>query len=351
MPAPAYSWEQSIGRPSLTPSSAHGAWSLRWWIMLAVLTSSGIHVGLFYALGDLKMSGAPTGEVAPTTDDTRFEERIQLDPKMLEQTMTNQPEIAPDVKVEQEMTTELPPIDQIAEHLQGEITFSPEVTTPQNIQMQAAAMGEIGKEVDTLSAVDTAIAGGIDQKLRAASNSDMLKTAKAQDDQVTIKIAEKPPTSDTSMKGELAAARRKGDEGLRGLGFSTLDDLMNIKTPTTGDLKAMMPSDLLFDYNSADVKESAKLDLMKLGFLIQTWTKSKVIVEGHTDTTGDDAYNEKLSLMRADAVKDWVVNSLKLDGSRIETRGLGETQPIADPNGDQYAQAINRRVVIRFVNP
>ena len=112
-----------------------------------------------------------------------------------------------------------------------------------------------------------------------------------------------------------------------------------------------MPSDLLFDYNSADIKESAKLSLMNLGYLIQTWTKSKIIVEGHTDTTGDDAYNDRLSLMRAESVKNFVVNSLRVNGDRIETIGYGEKQPIADPNGDQNAQAINRRVVIRFINP
>jgi outer membrane protein OmpA-like peptidoglycan-associated protein len=232
------------------------------------------------------------------------------------------------------------------------VIFSPETKQVVNIQMKAAAMNDPGPDVDTLSAVDSAIAGGIDSKIRsAASTSDALKTARAQADQVTIKIVDKPLTSNDALKGELAAARKKGNDGLRGLGFSSFDDLLNIKTPQTGDLKAMMPSDLLFDYNSADVKESAKVDLMKLGFLIQTWTKSQIIIEGHTDTTGDDAYNMQLSLARAQSVKNWVTRSLLLDGDRISVKGMGETQPIADGNGDKDAQAINRRVVIRFVNP
>lgn len=350
MPATSYSWEQSIGRAVL-PVQGQSAWGMRWWILLAVMTSSAIHLGLFYFLGDIRMPGAEGGlATANATEDIRFEDRIQLDPKMIERTLSA-PEVTDAKEPEKEMTTELPPIDQIAEHLKGDLTFSPETKTPMNIQMKALAMGEIGSAVDTVSAVDMAIAGGIDSKIKASASSDVLKTARAQADQVTIKVTDKPITGTDALKGELAAARRKGDEGLRGLGFSTLDDLMNIKTPTTGDLKAMMPSDLLFDYNSADVKESAKVDLMKLGFLIQTWTKSAVIVEGHTDTTGEEGYNLGLSLRRAEAVKSWVVNSLKLDGSRIQTRGLGETQPIANPNGSQEEQAINRRVVIRFVNP
>jgi outer membrane protein OmpA-like peptidoglycan-associated protein len=205
--------------------------------------------------------------------------------------------------------------------------------------------------VDILSALDTQIAGGIDSKLQASANSDALKTARAQNDQITIKVDNRMPTSSDNMKSEISAARTKGHDGLKGMGFSSIEDLMNIKTPVTGDLKAMMPSDLLFDYNSADLKESAKVSLINLGVLIATWKQSQVIIEGHTDTTGDDEYNMKLSVMRAQSVKDWITHSLMLDGKRIQVRGFGKTQPIADPNGDVEAQQKNRRVVIRFVNP
>lgn len=350
MPA-AYSWEQSVGRPLLA-APPQSAWSLRWWILTAIMTSSVLHVGLFYALGDLKLPGgaASADALTATSDDTRFEDRIKLDPKMLEQTLAAQPEVSNEKPVETEMTSELPPLDQLAEHLKGDVTFSPEVTKAVNIQMKAAAMNDPGPPVDVLSAVDTAMAGGIDTKVRSAS-ADMLKTARAQNDQLSIKLSDAPPSSNDALKGELAAARKKGNDGLKGLGFSSFDDLLTIKTPQTGDLKAMMPSDLLFDYNSADLKESAKVDLMKLGFLIQTWTKSQIIIEGHTDTTGDDAYNMQLSLMRAQAVKNWVTKSLMLDGGRIQVKGMGETQPLVNPNGDKDEQAINRRVVVRFVNP
>ncbi len=347
----AYSWEHSIGRPLIAPQP-QSAWALRWWILTAILTSSILHVGLFYAFADLRLPGGhATGADALTaaSDDTRFEDRIELDPKLLQQ---NLPPVADPLAktVETEMTADLPPIDQLAEHLQGDLTFSPETKEAVNIQMKAAAMNDPGPPVDMLSSVDTAMAGGTDMKVRALSTAAAMKTARAQADQVTIKITDQAPNAD-ALKGELAAARRKGNDGLRGLGFSSFDDLLNIKTPQTGNLKAMMPSDLLFDYNSADVKESAKVDLMKLGLLIQTWTKAQIIIEGHTDTTGDEGYNMQLSLLRAKSVKDWVTNSLRLNGDRIQTRGLGETQPIADGNGDKDAQAINRRVVVRFVNP
>jgi OmpA-OmpF porin, OOP family len=324
---------------------------MRWWILTAIMTSSVLHVGLLYALGDMRLAGLPAAAEAAKGDDIRFEDRIQLDPKMLEQTLSSAPQLSDPNAVETDMTSELPPLSQLAEHLRGDVIFSPETKQVVNINLSTAAMGQPGSNVEAISAVDTAMAGGIDTQIRSSASADILKTAQAQQDQVTIRVDDAPLAGTAALKAELSAARKKGNEGLRGMGFSTLDDLLNIKTPVTGDLKAMMPSDLLFDYNSADFKESAKADLMNLGYLIQTWTKSQIIIEGHTDTTGDDEYNMQLSLARAQSVKTWITNSLKLPGDRIQVKGYGKTQPLAGITGDKDAQALNRRVVIRFVNP
>jgi outer membrane protein OmpA-like peptidoglycan-associated protein len=345
-----YSWEQSIGRTLYTPSST-SAWNLRWWILLAVMTSGAVHVGLFYTLGDLEFGGAVAEVDGTRTEDIRFEERIALDPKLLEQTLSAVPEVTQATETPADLTQELPPIDQLAPMINEDLTVSPETKMTVNINLSTRRQGETGSAVDAISAVDTAIAGGLNTPIRSSiTPRDVLKSMKAQDDQMTIKINDKPPNANAVL-GDLAAARKRGDEGLKGLGFSSLDDLMDIRTPKTGDLKAMMPSDFLFEYNSAEVRESSKLDLMKLGFLIQTWTKSQVIVEGHTDTIGTEEYNNELSLRRAQAIKDYIVSSLKIDGSRIAARGMGESAPIADPNGTPETQGLNRRVVIRFINP
>ena len=70
--------------------------------------------------------------------------------------------------------------------------------------------------------------------------------------------------------------------------------------------------------------------------------------QGHTDTIGDDFSNQKLSEARARAVKDWLVGSLRLDGSRIIVEGRGEREPLpgVNPRGDAVAQQLNRRVEI-----
>jgi outer membrane protein OmpA-like peptidoglycan-associated protein len=346
-----YSWENELGRAVYAPPPST-AWNLRWWILLAVISSSLVHGGLYYLVKDIEISSQSAIEAGDDANKLdSIDDRVALDPKLLEMTLTASPEPVSTQNVPQEMTQELPSVDQLAPYLNGDLTATPQITTPQNINMSTRAKGDIGSTVDALSAVDTAIAGGVESKLQSAMTpKDMLKTMHAADDQVSIKIQERPPESNASL-ADVATARRQGNEGLKGMGYSSLDDLMDIKTPQTGDLKAMMPGDFLFDYNSVELREGAKLDLQKLGLLISTWTKSKVIVEGHTDSIGTEEYNLELSRRRAQSIKDYIARSLMVNVDRIEVRGMGESAPIVDPSGNEQQQAPNRRVVIRFINP
>jgi OOP family OmpA-OmpF porin len=72
-----------------------------------------------------------------------------------------------------------------------------------------------------------------------------------------------------------------------------------------------------------------------------------VIAIGHTDSIGSNAYNQKLSLRRASAVKAYLV-SKGIEANRIYTEGKGETQPVAD-NRTKEGRAKNRRVEIEVV--
>jgi outer membrane protein OmpA-like peptidoglycan-associated protein len=66
-------------------------------------------------------------------------------------------------------------------------------------------------------------------------------------------------------------------------------------------------------------------------------------VEGHTDSDGADASNLTLSESRAKAVRTYLMENYKIDGARLEARGLGETKPI-DTNDTPEGKANNRRV-------
>jgi OOP family OmpA-OmpF porin len=69
------------------------------------------------------------------------------------------------------------------------------------------------------------------------------------------------------------------------------------------------------------------------------------VIEGHTDSNGADAYNQRLSEQRAKAVRDYMV-SMGIDPARLEAKGYGESQPVAD-NATPEGRAQNRRVVLR----
>jgi outer membrane protein OmpA-like peptidoglycan-associated protein len=160
------------------------------------------------------------------------------------------------------------------------------------------------------------------------------------------------PLKDEELPGEdilqdsINAAVKKGNQGIGDAdGFASLDDLLSYKGPVTEDKKAMMPTDLLFEYDSAELRDSARLSLMKLGFIIQRNPTAQISIEGHTDLFGGDGYNHGLSQARAEAVRNWLVESLHLDARRLQTRGWGESNPLV-PGGSVEQQAKNRRVEI-----
>jgi OOP family OmpA-OmpF porin len=103
---------------------------------------------------------------------------------------------------------------------------------------------------------------------------------------------------------------------------------------------------VLFDTNSAKLKPESYPDLDRVvEFLTQVNPTVSGVVEGHTDNTGSDAYNLKLSQQRADAVRQYLLGK-GISGTRIEAKGFGESRPVGD-NATADGRALNRRVVFQ----
>ncbi|MCR6720328.1 MAG: OmpA family protein [Chitinophagaceae bacterium] len=100
---------------------------------------------------------------------------------------------------------------------------------------------------------------------------------------------------------------------------------------------------ILFDFQSAVIKPESYGVVKDIAGVLKQFPAVKIKVLGHTSSDGDDNANMELSRKRASAVKDLLVNEFGIDASRIETEGMGETQPIAD-NKTKEGKAANRRV-------
>jgi len=108
-------------------------------------------------------------------------------------------------------------------------------------------------------------------------------------------------------------------------------------------VKVELPADVLFDFDKADIRADAATALAQLATIIGAYPKGKVELEGHTDSKGDDAYNQRLSQRRAESVATWLVEHHQIDRGRLQTRGWGESKPVADNSTDAGRQR-NRRV-------
>jgi OOP family OmpA-OmpF porin len=111
--------------------------------------------------------------------------------------------------------------------------------------------------------------------------------------------------------------------------------------------KVTYAADAFFDFDKSVLKPAGKAKLDDLVSKVKGINLEVIIAVGHTDSVGTDAYNQKLSVRRAEAVKAYLVTK-GIEKNRIYTEGKGEKQPIAD-NATKEGRAKNRRVEIEVV--
>ncbi|RZL04116.1 MAG: OmpA family protein [Rubrivivax sp.] len=120
-----------------------------------------------------------------------------------------------------------------------------------------------------------------------------------------------------------------------------------VPVPAPQTEKVSFAADAFFDFDKAVLKPEGKAKLDDLSDKVKGLNLEVIIAVGHTDSKGTDAYNQKLSVRRADAVKEYLTTK-GFEASRVYTEGKGEAQPVAD-NKTDAGRAKNRRVEIEVV--
>ena len=111
--------------------------------------------------------------------------------------------------------------------------------------------------------------------------------------------------------------------------------------------KVTYAADAFFDFDKAVLKPAGKSKLDELVANLNGLNLEVIIAVGHTDSVGSVAYNQKLSVRRAESVKAYLV-SKGVEANRVYTEGKGKSQPVAD-NKTAAGRAKNRRVEIEVV--
>jgi outer membrane protein OmpA-like peptidoglycan-associated protein len=120
---------------------------------------------------------------------------------------------------------------------------------------------------------------------------------------------------------------------------------------TQTETRIELPADVLFNFGESKIRDAAIPSLEKTAELLRQRKVRRARIEGHTDSRGDEAFNQRLSIGRADAVRTWLASQEGLDQIELAVKGFGKTQPIApntNPDGSDNpnGRLRNRRVSI-----
>ncbi|MFN3997738.1 OmpA family protein [Algoriphagus sp.] len=122
-------------------------------------------------------------------------------------------------------------------------------------------------------------------------------------------------------------------------------DLKGAKVERVGEgIKITFDSGLLFGFDQATLNSSSKGNLENLASTLKKYEDTRILIEGHTDSVGEESYNLSLSRNRSAAVKNYLGN-LGVATSRMNSTGLGESSPVAS-NESESGRAQNRRVEV-----
>lgn len=138
----------------------------------------------------------------------------------------------------------------------------------------------------------------------------------------------------------------KDDECPDVVGTAANNGCPEVSTEVLEEINVQVRS-VLFDYNKATIRQDSNETLDNVATIMKEYSNTRFLVEGHTDSKGSNSYNMELSEKRAASVREYLT-SQGIPSARIESKGFGETKPVAS-NGSAAGRQKNRRVEISII--
>lgn len=347
-----YTWHPGMPSKSVFKVETR---NLGWWALLAIVISVIVHIILYIILATVQRNfDVPSGMIVDRDGPSRHKQvtidRTALEKLLADPVIPDEPVAKPEkLDAKDLIDKSLDEFDLMEKAKAETIRMSP-IEAPQifsgggpqaSNEAITSAAGEIDISASEMLSKDLADMRSdlVKSSASVSTAQSVLELGDAKDDTTTV---------DTDTFFKEAATKAFGKEAGEFIkGYTSLDDMLGrTDGAPIGEEKIALPTDILFGYNEFELKEEARLSMMKLGFIVQTNPDATFIIEGHTDSFGGDDFNVNLSLKRAEAVRDWLVEKLRIDDTNIKVVGMGKARPIVSTDGDAEAQSLNRRVEI-----
>lgn len=202
----------------------------------------------------------------------------------------------------------------------------------QRAEQEAAARAQADENRKRAEA-EAALAAAAQQKAELEQERARLEAAKAE--------AARSAAADAAQQARLAQEKAEADQkALRHRLLEQFNAILATRDTERGLVVNM--GDVLFDTGKYTLRPAAREALAKLSGIVLAYPGLRFDIEGHTDSTGSDALNQKLSEQRADSVKAYLIEQ-RISPDALVSRGFGKSLPIAD-NATAQGRQQNRRV-------
>lgn len=185
--------------------------------------------------------------------------------------------------------------------------------------------------------------------LRTINASDargLIASGYRQSHQISRTNAENCPEFYSTSDEPITALVTQTAPVIASIGKTTSTNTEATETPKQEKEIPAMRLNIHFGHNKSVIKPGYQSEIARAAKFLANYPDMDAMVEGHTDSTGNDAYNQALSQRRAEAVRQALIKGHNISPDRLKAKGYGESSPIAD-NKTAEGRAQNRRVVIR----